>query len=868
MAIGRGRHWGAQTAIAAGVALLAASLAGTPLYVSSSSSAAVQQQIAASCPGEIALRLRAGRSSLLSPLDDVAAHVAHVKPVVLTRVATGTYTAQTAHGTSTLKLTLVTRTGQAEAVTPSVPELQLGEIAFPRGRFGDAELSLGQTIALTPPEAFAVEGLATSPPRAPIDLHVVSAFDDIPTFPEPSFWCDLRNLLRASGQGDPPSPMALASPLTLEIVSPSQPTEWQLPVDSRNLTHHQAVEVERVFAQLRAKLHELEARSGTPRSIDTGNDGLLVVLRRADALTSAIRRTIAPVRLAGGLAAAVLLVAASVMVARERRRELRLALLRGAHPWATLRWLWLMALRACTAGLAVGAGLAFAAVRVLGPAPQFEHDAVRSAMLAASIGAIGALVLVVAVAVWTGGRFVDARPRRRRWMWLPLELPLVVLAVFSYRRLTSVGGVHMFGVTSRGGDLLAQAFPLVGIFAVVALLVRPLGWVVARLRTTGRRLPRATRLGWRRAVGERGAAVALVSAVALSVGCSMIAVILSRTSTAELHDKAQLYVGADLAVRVDQPARVPQSLVGSATVTTRHTGRVGDEPVDVLGVDSATFARAAFWRSDGSDRSLASLLSLIDHTPAADGALDAIVIPGNVAVALAGQGEVVVDGRNLTAEERMIVHPVATARFFPGFQSGTTLIVVAEESLRATGVASVDTILVRRPPPNVLTTIAAVDGPVRGSQPAATVFESVTFSAERWAYGAVGAFAALLAVVALVMQLLVVESRRDVRRLSDVVLRRTAFGIRSTWVAAMVEIAVPVVVGVGIGTLGGRVVAGVAVAHLDPLRDLRPPPVAVVPVGGVIATIAVAVAATLLLATASVWSTRHADPMEVVRGTA
>jgi hypothetical protein len=196
------------------------------------------------------------------------------------------------------------------------------------------------------------------------------------------------------------------------------------------------------------------------------------------------------------------------------------------------------------------------------------------------------------------------------------------------------------------------------------------------------------------------------------------------------------------------------------------------------------------------------------------------------------------------------------------------LIVVKEASLRATGVASVDTILVRRPPPNVLAIIAADNGPVRGSQPAATVFDSVTFSAERWAYGAVGAFAALLAVVALVMQLLVVESRRDVRRLSDVVLRRTAFGIRRTWVAALVEIAVPVVVGVGVGTAAGRVVAGMAVARLDPLRSLPPPPVPVVSVGGVIATIAVALAATMLLATASVWSTRRADPMEVVRGTA
>ena len=61
-AVGRDRHaagarWGARSAVGAGFALLAAALAGAPLYVSAAGSEAVQLALASTCGADAGVRL-------------------------------------------------------------------------------------------------------------------------------------------------------------------------------------------------------------------------------------------------------------------------------------------------------------------------------------------------------------------------------------------------------------------------------------------------------------------------------------------------------------------------------------------------------------------------------------------------------------------------------------------------------------------------------------------------------------------------------------------------------------------------------------------------------------------------------------------
>ena len=89
------------------------------------------------------------------------------------------------------------------------------------------------------------------------------------------------------------------------------------------------------------------------------------------------------------------------------------------------------------------------------------------------------------VAMTLSARSVDSRPRHHWLRWVPWELAVVALAIASYRRLDRAGGVRLVGSQAQGGDLLAQAFPLLALGAVLVVLARPLRWLLRRSRARG-----------------------------------------------------------------------------------------------------------------------------------------------------------------------------------------------------------------------------------------------------------------------------------------------------------------------------------------------------------------------------------------------
>ena len=86
----------------------------------------------------------------------------------------------------------------------------------------------------------------------------------------------------------------------------------------------------------------------------------------------------APVRLTGFAASGALLAAAGVLMARERRRDLRLRVLRGVGPTRLAGLLGVTALPAVLIGTAVGAAVAVLAVVTVGPTPELEPAALRA----------------------------------------------------------------------------------------------------------------------------------------------------------------------------------------------------------------------------------------------------------------------------------------------------------------------------------------------------------------------------------------------------------------------------------------------------------------------------------------------------------
>ena len=195
---------------------------------------------------------------------------------------------------------------------------------------------------------------------------------------------------------------------------------------------------------------------------------------------------------------------------------------------------------------------------------------------------------------------------------IPVELAAIPVAFISYRRLASGHGLRMIGVRPQGGELLAQAFPLLGLVTLVALIHRPLRWIAHGARVAGSRLPRAVRLGFRRAVIDPRAASLLVVVFTMAAGCFTTSRLLARTSEQELHDKAQNFVGGDVAVDVYGNSAPVRPGVTSTEVS-RIAGHLGGETVEILGVDRATFARVARLRS-GTGTTLDELLRSIAPT--------------------------------------------------------------------------------------------------------------------------------------------------------------------------------------------------------------------------------------------------------------
>ena len=116
----------------------------------------------------------------------------------------------------------------------------------------------------------------------------------------------------------------------------------------------------------------------------------------------------------------------------------------------------------------------------------------------------------------------------------------------------------------------------------------------------------------------------MLMAVALASGSFVLAGILSSSADRQLVDKASLYIGSDLAINLIGSAEAPAAIADRATVVRRLDTTLDGDPVDVLGIDLETFARAVNWRDDAASRPLAELLDEIRWH--GEGAIPAVLV--------------------------------------------------------------------------------------------------------------------------------------------------------------------------------------------------------------------------------------------------
>ncbi len=849
--------------VAFAILLAAFCAAGSSLYVSSAGSAAMRQQLDQTCRSDSALVLPIPRgvpddvimptgppgavlpdvptTELPGAREQVAAIGAAVPFTDSPRFGAYTVPRLTTSDGVERSVILLYLDKLDEHVVPAMEALAAGEVALSRTNAGQLGVAVG-------------DELLTDDNRV---LTVAHVFDDIPVAPVPDAWCGIRNLVEPTPLGDLPPVSALVAEATVAQFNDykSSYIEYRMTTDPVTLTD--------IASSLDAYRAADEAwRAAFPgQSLEGGRSELPNVFARAKAVSVTVERSLAPVRLTSLLSLAGVLVAAAVLMARERRRELRLLAVRGVHP-ARIAWGTAPSVLVVVAPAALlGFGLAWLTVTQLGPASLFERHAILSGTVATVLCLLIGLAVVVSTVAFVADRSVDRGPGHAsmRWLLPAAGLASVVLTLWSFQRLDSRGGIRTFGVEARGGDLLALGFPLFALLTITALAALLLRLVIGAARLSGARLPRALRLGWRRVVMEAGPTVATIAAVSLASGALITATALSDGAQRQLTEKAQVYVGSDLAVTLfDDPVLAPDVLERSTLVLTARAKFDGDR-VDLWGIDPTTFANAAVLRDDAAARSLPELVALL-KVPTDGGPPPAIASGASWTV-----GDVVaVDVAG--TETPVTVKIVALTDFFPGKTTGTAAIAVNSAVVATQVKFPVRRLLVRDPPADLVETLRAGGTRVGVVLNADTTFNASNFSGLRWAYRPLALLGVLFAAMAAAVQLLVIAARRDTRRAAHVVMRRTGFRTGSLWLAALTEAAPPLFIGLALGVGAALGASALAVVRLDPMPLLAPPARFAMPWETVLTLLAVAPVWALVTALVIVRTTERADPMRAMRG--
>jgi putative ABC transport system permease protein len=521
-----------------------------------------------------------------------------------------------------------------------------------------------------------------------------------------------------------------------------------------------------------------------------------------------------------GVALTMLLAAARSWLSR-RSQQVTVLTLRGAGPVAVGLKAVGELLPALAVGLAAGMGAALVVVRTVAPDPVIEPGARTEGLAVVGLAALAA-VLAVVVVVATGARRVGigaggAAPRRTLLPWEPVVLAAAAAALYEVQTRPAAGDGRIDG--------LLLVFPLLllaggsGVAARVLLSRRVLAAVAERAPTAGW-------LAARRLAAARARVALIVTGAAISIGIVVFAGATSASVRATADAKALLGDGARQIVRLSVHADLPDEPPRGSTLVTRATEssvlRAGHDRADVLGVDPATFADAAFWDDSFADRSLGSLLDAITVPP--DAAVGDPVPVVAVGDGLPDRFVVTLDGEDGVQE--VPVRVVARADAFPGFEATRPrpLVVVDRAALDRVGVVGLPELWLSDDSASVPDRLAADGFTIIYSRRAATDVTGTLLQPQVWAIDyleVIGLAAGLVTVAGLGLHFAADAERR---RLGAALARRLGLSSRQVVGATVVEVGVilagGLVLGVGLAWTALRLVF----RKLDPVPLVPPDP--------------------------------------------
>ncbi|UQS25874.1 MULTISPECIES: hypothetical protein [Amycolatopsis] len=345
------------------------------------------------------------------------------------------------------------------------------------------------------------------------------------------------------------------------------------------------------------------------------------------------------------------------------------------------------------------------------------------------------------------------------------------------------------------------------------------------------------------------AAAVLAGATAVPVALAVYGASVTGSVDRTLHAEGQLIVGTDVVFSLESRVPVPPGLADRASLVSAYgNARVGGSTVEVLGVDPATFGRAAFWDPALPGPSLDDLLGRLAR--------------GEPIAALAGLNRA--DGTStVDIGGRGVPLTVVAVPQLPGKKSGNPLLLVRQDVLDGLGLVTRPQLWVRGDPDEIRPQVSGL--PVRTYAEASTVTAAGVYSPITYTFGFLAAVSLLCGAIIVVGLLLYLTAKARARRSAYVLLRRMSVTPADHWRALCFEVGGLLLA----GFVTGLVLAAVAVGLTARAYDVNPatlPGTLLSPPWGLVAGLAAAAAVTTALAAgAAQRAVSRACPAEVLR---
>ena len=685
------------------------------------------------------------------------------------------------------------------------------------------------------------------------------------------YWCFLEGVLAINVMGDLPPPLVLIDTDYFEFdgevhrrafaQSFGDVGVWEVPIDVDGLTVPGAEQAAATMAAAEEEIH-----SSAPFFPGIHSD-LPIVTDRVSALATALRTSIIPLAAVVLLAAVGLVAAAGSYWVDRRKLELQYLSAIGVGPGGMALKAVLEFLIPMLVGGALGWGVANIAISGLGPSPDVA-PAFRTLSIWTVAGAV--LLSLVAVAVIVGMRsrtLLDHKPtssRRQAWR-IPL---LVVSAAGAVVVRVAIGDS---AVVTEENDLVGSVDPLVLFLPLLAFTAAVLlvAEIVIRLFPLIRKLGakgHAAYLASRRIVSAPSLVIVLIAGAALPVATLVYAGSLTRSATSTIDAKGKTFIGADVSTPVFGAIDPPGTLGDSSTVVIK-TERVtlDGTQVDVLAIDYDTFAKGAFWEEEFAEVPLQTILDGL-RGGSEDAPLDAYLSNG-------GEDQEIDAGELVIRSDRVSVNLIGELETFPGTRRNRPLLIVdrdrfesifADDQGRLTGSRYLMWTLDHTEDEVELEMKTAAVG-FAFTTAASTTLDQLRFAALIWTFDFLEIYSYLAGLIAIGAVLLYVDTRQRARNLSYALARRMGLTRREHLGAGLIEIGSLTLLGVFTGVIAGRIPARQLYRILDAVEETPPPPRWVGAMDLVVISVVVALTVSVVATILAQRTADNADTSELLR---